>query len=185
MERQTEHALNKELYLCGRVQSSGVYISLHGSHAALARTPDATSLLPNHARLSFSPHVNKLQELFRLCSERLVAEKRKQMLERRRGRSVAIQEKHLIYIRRGFEYLRLQRRCCTNILFVRTVRQPRGEETLKGKPHPIPTTLLTPPGSLQHSPLVVVLVGSNKEEWITFSSVLLPFHDGDLSSPRL
>lgn len=60
-ERQTEHALNKELHLCGRVQYGGVYISLHGSHSALARTPDAASLLPDHARLSFSSHVNKPQ----------------------------------------------------------------------------------------------------------------------------
>lgn len=36
-----------------------------------------------------------------------------------------------------------------------------------------------------YSPLVVVLVGFNKEEWITSCSVLLPFHDRDLSSPRL
>lgn len=46
----------------------------------------------------------------------LLPKKHKQMLERRQGRAVAIQEKHLIYIWTGFECPRLQQHCCTNIL---------------------------------------------------------------------
>lgn len=105
------------------------------------------------------------------------------MLNRWQRRRVAIQEKRLIYIQRGFKYPCLQRRCCSNISFSSGLSdaQRGGELAL---PSTTPLVDAVPFPDL-YGPLVVVLAGSNKEEWITFGSVLLPFHDEDLSSPRL